>query len=750
MSASTNWRLRTALPRLSVGVFIAVLIAGLAAYPKAQQARQLSRMGSVTGTVDSSSGHEAGVWVIAETSDLPTKFVKIVVTNDEGKFVLPDLPKATYSVWVRGYGLVDSAPSKVTVTPGAKEPVVALKATVAQTPQEAAKVYPANYWYSLMQVPAKNQFPGTGPEGNGIAPTFTSQAQYVDQLKQGCQLCHQLGNKATREVGHMDLARFGLKSTLDAWDYRVQTGQRGGEMSAMMTRLGRKGTLGMYADWTDRIAKGEVPPAPPRPKGVERNLVVTLWDWGTETSYMHDEISTAKANPTLGGGGPVYAVSASAGTIVALDPLENRAWEIPIQTRDDPKAMRSRFPQTQLKPSLYWGDQIVHSGVADPHNPMLDMKGRIWTTSTVRQGPNPDWCTGAALNKFAAYYPLAGPSGRHASFYDPKTGKFSLIFTCFGTHHLQFGTDADEMVYFSGGGQVIPWVNSKMYDKTGDEKVSQGWCPTVIDTNGDGKISKPWNEPEGGGRAQGEGGGGGRLGAFDPKLDTRVNFGSYGVIVSPTDQSAWVSGTSYPGRLVRLDKGSNPPETCISEMYENPYGETAFGPRGIDVDRNGVVWMALSGSGGFASFDRRKCKLMKGPEIANGKQCNDGWTIYPLTAGPNLKGTDINADFHYYNWVDQFNTSGFGENTPIATGSGSDSLLVLKPGTKEWVVLRVPYPLGFYSRGLDGRIDDPKGGWKGRGLWANYGSNFIWQTEGGRGTKSKMIHFQIRPDPLAR
>ena len=101
-----------------------------------------------------------------------------------------------------------------------------------------------------------------------------------------------------------------------------------------------------------------------------------------------------------------------------------------------------------------------------------------------------------------------------------------------------------------------------------------------------------------------------------------------------------------------------------------------------------------------------------------------------------MKGTDVRADFHYYNWVDNFNALGLGENVPIATGSGSDSLKVLIPETGEWVVMRVPYPLGFYSRGLDGRIDDPDAGWKGRAVWANYGTNFLWHTEGGKGTKS--------------
>jgi len=114
-----------------------------------------------------------------------------------------------------------------------------------------------------------------------------------------------------------------------------------------------------------------------------------------------------------------------------------------------------------------------------------------------------------------------------------------------------------------------------------------------------------------------------------------------------------------------------------------------------------------------------------------------------------MKGTDRKADFHYYNWVDIFNTLGLGEDVPIATGSGSDSLIAWIPETAEFVQMRVPYPLGFYSRGLDGRIDDPDIGWKGRGIWANYGTNFNWHTEGGKGTTSKMVKFQIRPDPLS-
>ncbi len=743
-------RVQSSFGRMGVGLLVAVLgstalVIGITANPQAQQVLRARRpQGYIAGTVESSKGREAGVWVIAETTELPTKFVKIVVTDDDGRFVLPEMPNATYNVWVRGYGLADSRPIKA--KPGQ---TITLKAPIAATLAEAAKVYPANYWYSLLEVPPKSDFPGTGVEGNGIPQTFASQAQFMDQLKQGCQLCHQLGTQVTRTLGHMK--QLGFKSSLEAWAYRVKTGQRGSEMDGMMRRLGPR-ALKMYADWTDRIAAGEVPmTAPSRPKGVERNAVITLWDIGTETTYSHDEITTAKSNPRINANGPAYAVDAAAGTWIFVDPNENSAGTIPIPTRDDPKKMRSRFPQSQPKPSNFWGETIVHSGVADPHNPMLDSKGRLWSTSTVMQGVVPDWCKDGSINKFAAYFPATSPSNRHASVYDPETNKWGLIYTCFGTHHLQFGEDPDRMLYFSGGGATIPWVNTKVWDQTGDEKQAVGWCPTVVDTNGDGKITKPWNEPVGGGRSQEEGGGGGRIVNFDPKLDTRINLGSYGIIVSPTDHSVWAASTSYPGRIVRLDIGKNPPESCMSETYTipNDKAQEHFGPRGIDVDRNGVIWMALSGSGGFASFDRRKCKIFGGPTVVDGQQCNEGWTFYPLTEGPNMKGTNINADFHYYNWVDQFNTSGFGANFPIATGSGSDSLLVLNPQTRSWITLRVPYPLGFYSRGLDGRIDDPDAGWKGRGLWANYGTNFVWHIEGGKGTKPKMVHFQIRPDPLA-
>jgi hypothetical protein len=221
----------------------------------------------------------------------------------------------------------------------------------------------------------------------------------------------------------------------------------------------------------------------------------------------------------------------------------------------------------------------------------------------------------------------------------------------------------------------------------------------------------------------------------------------YAVIPSPVDDSVWGVSEQYPGFLIRLQRGNNPPESCKSTIFKVP--EPGFDPRGVDIDRNGVVWTALAASSHLASFDVRKCKDLSGPAKLDGSQCREGWTLYQTT-GPKLKGTDIPADFHYYNWVDQYNISGFGANTPFATGSNSDALLALNPQTKEWTTLRVPYPLGFYSRGMDGRIDDARAGWKGKALYANYGTHFVWHIEGGKGTRGKIVKFQIRPDPLAR
>ncbi len=174
-----------------------------------------------------------------------------------------------------------------------------------------------------------------------------------------------------------------------------------------------------------------------------------------------------------------------------------------------------------------------------------------------------------------------------------------------------------------------------------------------------------------------------------------------------------------------------------------------FSPRGLDIDSNGVVWTVLA-SGHFASFDVRKCKGPLNGPTATGQQCPEGWTLY-RTPGPSFKDVSGvgSADTNYYNWVDQFDSFGMGKNVPIATGNDSDALDVLDIATGKFIVMRVPYPMGFFAKSLDGRIDDPNAGWKGRGLWSTYATRAPWHIEGGKGTTSKAVKFQMRPDPLA-
>ena len=467
-----------------------------------------------------------------------------------------------------------------------------------------------------------------------------------------------------------------------------------------------------------------------------------MWEWGGVTSYVHDEVATDKRQPTVNGGGLVYGVSISNDKLLVTDPQAHQSVELAIPLREPRESVPSMFPtQPGFEPSPYWGDEIVFDAPANPHNPMMDGHGRLWLTSTIRGRDNPEWCTEGSDHPSGKYFPVSR-SSRQISVYDPEAEKFVLIDSCYATHHLQFAEDEQDTLWLSGDSNVVGWLDTKRYDETGDERASQGWCPTVLDTNGDGRISKPWNEPNE---------------PIDPSRDTRTAGFAYGAIVNPMDGSAWITRTGpVPGRLVRLDRGDSPPETCVAEVYEPPFDndlvpreQWGFAPRGIDVTRDGIIWTALSGSGHLASFDRSKCRILNGPG-ATGQHCPEGWTLYP-TPGPQMKGIELagSADFHYYNWVDQFNTLGLGANVPIAAGSGSDSLLALRPDTGEFVVLRVPYPLGFYSRGLDGRIDDESAGWKGRGLWANFGSNLNWHIEGGKGTKSSVIHFQLRPSPLA-
>ena len=701
----------------------------IAAAPVAAKAAKAAT-GEISGVVTGANGPEAGVWVVAETSSLPTGFTKIVVTDDNGRFMIPELPKASYKVWVRGYGLTDSA--KVSASLGQ---ALKLKVKPAASEKAAAEIYPGMYWYSLMNIPDKSEFPGTGEKGNGISANMKAQHYWIDTVKHSCQSCHALGSKGMRTVPEQ-FAKLGSGEAV--WGRRMQSGQAMTNMALSLGNIGVDRALKEFSGWTDRIAGGELPFAKPeRPKGIERNVVVSAWNFSTPKHYLHDGISSYQHNPNVNANGPIYGSSEeSTDNIPVLDPVNHRAYTVkhPIV---DPKTPSSLT--LPMQPSAYWGDKPIWDGHSSLHNNMMGPDGRIWFSARSRSAPNPDFCKQGSDHPSAKVAPL-NESPRQLSVYDPKTKKWAHVDTCFSTHHLYFAKDNSTLWISQGGPNsgVVGWVDTKKFLETGDSAKSQGWTPIIIDSNGNGKRDA-WvgpNDP------------------LDPAKDKRIMAAFYGVMPSTIDDSVWgqamdrgFSRVDQPGYIIRLTPGSDPANTSLAEIYLPPEGH--FGSRGIDMDLNGLVWVPFA-SGYVGSFDRKKCKgPLNGPEAATGKHCPEGWTMYQMP-GPQFKGLKDagSANVAYYVWVDRYNSLGLGANVPIFMANGSESLLAVVDG--KMIDMHVPYPAGFFTKLVDGRIDNPNTGWKGRGLWTMSGTRTVFHNEGGTKNYPKVYKLQIRPDPLAK
>ncbi len=693
-------------PIFATSVAATLLLLCLAAGSRAADSEVRIGAADIGGTVDSTRGPEAGVWVIAETQDFQTRFAKIVVTDEAGRYLIPDLPRAKYRLWVRGYGLADSA--QVDASPGHR---VDLRAPIAADAATAAKVYPAAYWYAMMKIPEDAQAAKLPDGRNG----------YLMWMKNmGCVGCHQLGNLATRTLP-TSLGHFA--SSQEAWLRRLQSGQAGRQMINIVQGTLAGIPISYLADWTDRIAAGEVPALPPpRPSGIERNVVATVRDWSDGKAYLHDLSGTDRRDPTVNGNGLLYgAPELSTDNFPVLDPLHNSAttFKAPVRDADTP----TTHDDPVLAPSPYWGEERIWDSRAIAHNPMLDRSGRVWYTARIRAPDNPSFCRSGSKHPSAAVFPIE-TSERQLAMYEPKSGKYTFVDTCFNTHHLQFAEDSQDTLWTSGGHEVVGWLDTKKFDLTGDAAASQGWAPLVLDTNGNGRLDR-WTDP-------GQ--------PVDPARDQRLAVGFYAVMPNPADGSVWGSAAfRYPGAVIRFD-----PRTRLSEIYNVP--PPGFGVRGADIDRNGVVWVSLA-SGHLGEFDRRKCRgPLNGPN-ATGNHCPEGWTFHRLPGPGFVNVPQMSVESSYYTWVDQRNTLGLGANVPIATGNLFDGVHALVAG--RFVTLRIPYPLGFYAKGLEGRIDDAAAGWKGRGLWITSGDRTPWHKEGGKGAKPVVVHFQVRPSPLA-
>jgi len=671
-------------PRVILWVLVAVICvtAGHFAGPTrlAAQAGVQVDKASIGGTVtNASTGRpEAGVWVIAETK-LAVPYRKIVVTDDRGRFLVPDLPAASYDLWVRGYGLKDSAKTKA--ERGAQ---VKLQAASATTQQEAAKIYPAAYWTSLIKAPAKEELPAE----------YKSQEHWLAALRGGCNQCHQLGMTAMR----------GFTSP-DVWDFYIK---KNGGMNGAANRLGRELLEKALADWSTRIKNGEVPEAPPRPVGIERNFVVTQWDWAAPDSFIHDNVSTDKRNPALYGNGIVYGADrAGGGRLWALDPAKNTLEMFPVQGRTAQGLDRNidYYHSTDTaEPGEGGGRGVRQPGtwMPSPHNPMLNERGELWMTQPVRPpGPenNPKWSASTvaldiddpAAKDIAAKALASRSHGMQLGYFDTKTHKFVGVDTSYNTHHLQF----DWQGRIWSDGDVLGMLDTTKIDRNNVEGTEAA-------------AQKAWMR-------------------VDTKAGRVIPTSGYATGVNPVDGTIWVPVPTVDGpqnKIYMLD-----PKTQKYTDYPLPLpGRLAHG---IDFSTDGNVWFS-AGSGHLGRIDRKTGKFtyweLPGAKFA-GTGNETGSTEYP-----------------YFMWVDQFDTLGMGKDTVIVTGTTSDSMLIFNPKTEKWTVFRLPYPLPFYTRGLDGRIDNPNAGWKGRGIWTSYNSYLPKFTE----TKVGYLnHIQLRPNPLA-
>jgi hypothetical protein len=303
--------------------------------------------------------------------------VKIVVTDDQGRYLIPGLPKANYDVFVRGYGLVDSPRTKT-----ALGKAVNLKATGRPERSGCRRILSGYLLVFDAESPEAKLFPAPDDSGgNGMPETLKDQGQWVRFMKtDSCNSCHQIGDKSTRTLpsalGHFNTAaKPGSAASSPAGE--PADGQRHRQFRCA-ARTGEFRQLdGPRGEGRTSLREADAS------VGVERNLVLTEWDWATPQTYLHDEIATDRRNPTLNANGIIYgSPEASSDFIPWLDPVDNKAGFFKTEWRDPKMPTTKTGPQFNDSP--YWGKEAVWDSHTEVHNPWMDQMGRVWLTAKIR------------------------------------------------------------------------------------------------------------------------------------------------------------------------------------------------------------------------------------------------------------------------------------------------------------------------------------------------------------------------------
>ena len=460
------------------------------------------------------------------------------------------------------------------------------------------------------------------------------------------------------------------------------------------------------------------------------------------TGPIRRRICTTRSRPTaairrLNANGLIYgSLELSADYLPVLDPVHNTISQVPLTVRDPTTPPRPRRPCSQ--PSPYWGDE------AD-----LDEQEQRPQPDVRRAGPRVDHVDGPPARQSGVLQggidssvgeavPARTRSGRQLAMYDPKTKKLTHISTCFSTHHLMFAEDANHTLWTSGGGQVVGWLNTKMFDETqrrGEVAGLDGAHPRHQRQRQARRLRRARTSRSIRPRTSAIGGGVLRRRAGARRIDLGI-----GARLPRRHRPA------EPGREPAGDRARRSLRAAVEQPGVPVQG---FSPRGMDVDRNGVVWAALA-SGHLASFDRRKCKgPLNGPN-ATGQHCPEGWTLLRRAAaaveGRHRVGQRRSQLLHVGRSVRHARAG--------REHADQHRQRVRRAARAEG------RQVGRAARAVSDWASTPSGwtaastirtaGWKGRGLWATVSTRAPFHMETGKGTTSKVMHFQLRPDPLAK
>ena len=348
-----------------------------------------------------------------------------------------------------------------------------------------------------------------------------------------------------------------------------------------------------------------------------------------------------------------------------------------------------------MAPSPYWGAEPIWDSQTSNHNPMMDEKGRVWFTTRVRPPANPDFCKKGSEPSVGQGVPArqCQPASLHVRSGD---GKFTLISTCFPTHHLIFAEDANQTLWTSAGGPtsgVVGWLNRKMFEETGDEVKSQGWTPFILDTNGNGKRDE-YVEPDQ---------------PVDPTKDKRVVAALYSVAVNPVDGSVWGTSLGVPGYVVRVNPGSNPTQTATGGSLRAAIAGIRAARRrhrsqwrvlGVALERPSRQLRPAQVQGPAQRAERDRQALPRRLDAAIG--CPDRSSRTCRTTAASSRATTRGSI--------SSTRSGWAQNVPIATGNLNDSLLALVDGQVRQPARALPHRLlhqmgGRTHRRSEGRLE---------------------------------------------